>query len=108
MTVNLPEIIKQYIDASNKHDVKSIVSCFADDAVIHDEGERHQGKPAIEGWAVKTIEKYDFQFKPLSITSADTDVIVAMEVSGTFDGSPITVDYHFTIGNGKIVSLAVD
>jgi hypothetical protein len=30
MTVNLPEIIKQYIDASNKHDVKSIVSCFAD------------------------------------------------------------------------------
>ena len=108
MTVNLPEIIKQYVDASNQHDVQSIVSCFADDAIIHDEGETHQGKPAIEAWVVKTIEKYNFQFKPLSITSGDTEVVVAMEVSGTFDGSPITVDYHFSIGNGKIVSLAVD
>jgi len=42
MTVNLPEIIKQYVDASNQHDVQSIVTCFSDDAIIHDEGETHR------------------------------------------------------------------
>jgi len=35
-------------------------------------------------------------------------VVVAMEVSGTFDGSPITLDYHFTIEGDKIVSLTID
>ncbi|SRR6266498_3934185 len=108
MTVTLPGIIKAYVDASNTHDVQSILACFLDDALVHDEGETLQGKTAIEGWIVKTIEKYQFQFKPVNITSRDTEIVVAVEVSGTFDGSPITVDYHFTIGNGKIVSLAVE
>jgi hypothetical protein len=29
-------------------------------------------------------------------------------VSETFNGSPITLDYHFTITNGQIVSLAIE
>jgi hypothetical protein len=35
-------------------------------------------------------------------------VIIAMEVSGTFDGSPITLDYRFTATGEKITSLTVD
>ena len=62
----------------------------------------------IENWLVKTIEKYKFQFKPVSIKDDNTEVVVAIEVSGTFDGSPITLDYHFTIEGDKIVSLTID
>src|SRR5882672_10433915 len=94
-------VIKKYIAASNKHDVKSILSCFSDDAVVHDEGEELCGKKAIEGWIVKTIEKYKFQFRPLSVKADDVEVVVAVKVSGTFDGSPVTLDYHFTVENGK-------
>src|SRR5690349_19870210 len=50
MTVTLPGIIKEYVDASNKHDVQAILSCFSDDALVHDERETLQGKKAIEGW----------------------------------------------------------
>jgi hypothetical protein len=57
---------------------------------------------------VKTIEKYKFQFKPLSIKGDGAAVTLAMEVSGTFDGSPITLDYHSTIENEKILSLTID
>jgi len=107
MTIKLPGIIKKYVDASNKHDVKSILSCFSDDAIVQDEGETLRGKKAIEGWIVKTIQKYKFQFEPLSVKDDDVEVVVAVEVSGTFDGSPVTLDYHFTIENGKILSFAV-
>jgi hypothetical protein len=31
-----------------------------------------------------------------------------VEVSGTFPGSPVTLDYHFKIENEKILSLAID
>jgi ketosteroid isomerase-like protein len=107
MTIKLPRIISEYVDASNKHDVKSVLSCFSDDARVHDEREEFHGKKSIEGWVVKTIEKYKFQFKPVSVQDHDAEVVVTVEVSGTFDGSPVTLDYHFTIKNDKILSLAI-
>jgi ketosteroid isomerase-like protein len=108
MTIKLPRIINDYVDASNAHDVKSVVACFADNALVHDEGKDFRGKKIIEDWITKTIEKYKFQFKPISVRQDDAEVIVAVEVSGTFDGSPITLDYHFTIEGDKILSLAID
>jgi ketosteroid isomerase-like protein len=107
MTIKLPRIINDYVNASNAHDAKSILSCFSDDAVVRDEGERLHGTKAIEDWITKTIEKYKFQLKPISIKD-DNAVVVAVEVSGTFDGSPITLDYHFTIESDKILSLTID
>ncbi|PYJ49318.1 MAG: hypothetical protein DME87_10075 [Verrucomicrobia bacterium] len=108
MNVKLPRIIKNYIDASNGHDVKSILSCFSDDAVVRDEGKELRGKEAIEGWIVKTMEKYKFHFKPLSAKDHDEEVVVAVEVSGTFAGSPVTLDYYFAIENEKILSLMIN
>jgi len=57
---------------------------------------------------VKTIEKYKFHFKPLSAKDHDEEVVVAVEVSGTFAGSPVTLDYHFAIDNEKILSLIIN
>jgi hypothetical protein len=75
---------------------------------IRDEGETLHGKKAIEDWITKTIEKYKFQFKPLNIKHDPSEIVIAVEVSGTFDGSPITLDYHFMVAGDKIVSLAID
>src|SRR5579872_3990275 len=107
MKINLPRIINDYVSASNAHDVKSILACFSDTATVHDEGQTLSGKKAIEAWIVKTIEKYKFHFQPLSVDGKDAEIIVAVKVSGTFDGSPVTLDYHFIIEDDKILSLAV-
>ena len=56
---------------------------------------------------MKTIDKYKFQFKPLTVKGDDAEVVVAMEVSGAFDGSPVTLDYHFAVEKGKITSLTI-
>ena len=80
------------MNASNKYDVQSILSCFSDDAFVHDEGKEFRGKKTIEGWIVKTIEKYKFHFEPLTIKDDNVEVIVAVEVSGTFDGSRVSLD----------------
>ena len=108
MTIKLPGIIKRCVEASNEHDVKSIVACFSDEAFVRDEREEHRGKKDIEAWIVKTIEKYKFQFKPLSVNDGDVEVVVTVQVSGTFDGSPVTLNYHFTMENEKISSLTIE
>jgi hypothetical protein len=46
--------------------------------------------------------------KPLSIKEDTGDVVVTVGVSGTFDGSSVTLDSHFTIENEKILCLRID
>jgi SnoaL-like domain len=106
--MNLPTIIRTYIDASNAHDVPSILACFADGGVVRDENETHRGKVDIERWLLTTIEKYKFQFRPLSSQEHDNETLVSVEISGTFPGSPISLDYHFAVANDKITSLTID
>jgi hypothetical protein len=108
MSTHLPSIIQKYIDASNGHDVKAILACFADDAMVRDESATMRGKIDLERWITTTIEKYEFQFKPLSLQQRDNETVVSVEVSGTFPGSPISLDYHFAIANNKIASLIID
>ncbi|HXI70522.1 MAG TPA: nuclear transport factor 2 family protein [Verrucomicrobiae bacterium] len=108
MKIKLPQIIEEYVAASNRHDVKAILSCFSAEATVRDEGETLRGKNAIEGWLTKTIEKYKFHFKPVGAKDDAAEMIVAVEVSGTFDGSPVTLDYHFTIKDDKISSLTIN
>ena len=106
--MNLPPLIQRYIHASNTHDVKSILACFNDDAVVRDENETHRGKMDIERWITATIQKYNFHFKPLSSQECENETLVSVEVSGTFPGSPISLDYHFTIAHDKIACLTID
>src|ERR1044071_9123353 len=93
MSINLPPTIEDYINASNAHDVKSILACFTDDAVVRDENSTMRGKIDIERWATETIEKYKFHFRPLGTEGHDCEIIVRVEISGTFPGSPISLDY---------------
>jgi ketosteroid isomerase-like protein len=106
--MNLPPVIPRYIEASNAHNVEAIVDCFADDAVVRDENATRHGKIDIGCWAMETIQKYKFHFKPLSADGRGTKTILSVEVSGSFPGSPVTLDYHFTIVNDKIESLIID
>jgi len=106
--MNLPRVIQSYIAASNAHDVKAIVDCFAADAVVRDENATRHGKIDIGRWATETIDKYKFHFKPFSADERDAETIVGVEVSGSFPGSPITLDYHFSVADDKIQSLIID
>jgi hypothetical protein len=106
--MNLPPVIQGYIHASNAHDVSSIVACFANDATVRDENATRRGQIDIERWATETIEKYKFQFKPISTEERAGETVVRIEISGPFPGSPVTLDYHFAIANDKITSLIID
>jgi hypothetical protein len=108
MPITLHSGIQCYIDASNAHDVKSVLACFAEDSIVRDENKTHRGKIEIERWLVTTLEKYNFQFKPVGSQQRDNETVVSIEVSGTFPGSPISLDYRFAIANDKISSLIID
>jgi len=107
MSIKLPEIIAAYIQAQNAHDAKAILACFSENALAHDEGEDHHGKKAIVEWIDKTTKKYKPHFRPTKIEEGDEETVLAVKVSGSFEGSPVDLDFHFVIENELIAGLNI-
>jgi len=104
---NLPEPLSEYFKASNAHDTDALVACFDADATVHDEGKDIHGLDAIRAWNEENVRKYQVKIDPTDFKEADGRTIVTAQVAGTFDGSPIELDFSFKISNAKIEALEI-
>ena len=104
---NLPKPIADYVSAENSGDTRLLDECFAADAVVRDESQIHKGLPAIKDWKAETKRKYQHRVDPLRINEKDGKFIVTNRLTGNFPGSPIELDFVFTLAGDKIVSLEI-
>ena len=105
--MKLPKVIADLLEAQGKYDSMAFAENFSDDAIVHDEGKKYSGKSEIRQWNEMTNAKYKTKYEPLEISNSEDEIILTAKISGTFDGSPVNLDYHFTIETGKIDSLSV-
>jgi hypothetical protein len=104
---NLPKPIALYIEAENGGDASLCDQCFVDNAVVRDENEIRSGLPAIKKWKAETKRKYQHIVEPLSVIQKEGKTIVRNRLTGKFPGSPIELDFAFTLSGDKIVSLEI-
>jgi len=107
MKTKLPKIIEAYIEAKNAHDIKATLACFSEHAVVHDEGKDLHGKPKVKEWLEETIRKYKDHLRPIQSIENNGEFVLTAEVSGTFDGNPINLDFHFTVERDRIAALSI-
>ena len=107
MSVDLPTPIAIYIDAENRGDTQALAQCFAEDAVVRDEGQTIEGLAAIKQWLAETKSKYQHTIEPLALAEKDGKIIVTNRLTGNFPGSPIELDFVFTLDGDKIASLEI-
>jgi len=107
MIDNLPKPIALSIAAENSGDLNLFDQCFIDDAVVRDESETHAGLAAIKEWKADTKRKYQHTVDPLKVEKKDGKLVVTNKLAGNFPGSPIELDFVFTLKGDKIVSLEI-
>lgn len=109
MSTLLPQSIADYLNGKNAKDFTLATSGFAADARVHDEGEDHVGPAAIAAWMASTSSKYNDHSELLSVEveAGGESALIRARVSGTFDGSPIELNYRFTLVNGLITGLEI-
>ena len=107
MSVDLPTPIAIYIDAENRDDTEALAQCFAEDAVVRDEGQTIEGLAAIKQWKAETRKKYQHTIEPLASAQQDSKIIVTNRLTGNFPGSPIEIEFVFTLDGNKIASLDI-
>jgi len=104
---NLPKPIALYIAAENSGDANLFGQCFAENGVVSDENETHKGLAAIKKWKAETKKKYQHTVDPQSVKEDGGKFIVTNRLTGNFPGSPIELDFIFTLQGDKILSLEI-
>ncbi len=72
-----------------------------------DEGRRYEGRRAIEAWLRDAMAKFACTVEPLQVTQGEGQLTVRAKVSGNFPGSPVELDHHVTLADGKIAALEI-
>ena len=104
-TMNLPKVLVELVKTQNNHNSTAYANCFSETAIVLDEGQTYKGRNEIKQWIEKANDEFKILIKPIEFAKAEC--ILTAEVSGTFDGSPVLLDYHFEITSDKIDSLEI-
>ncbi|UYQ95603.1 nuclear transport factor 2 family protein [Chitinophaga horti] len=101
--MNLPKVIADLVQAQADFDAAAYAANFSETAVVYDEGKTHKGRREIQQWIAAANEEYKAVMKPINYQNE----ILSAEISGTFPGSPIVLQYHFELEDGFISSLKI-
>jgi ketosteroid isomerase-like protein len=107
MSLDLPELLTDYFAAENRGDTERLGACFADHAVVRDEGRSIEGVAAIKQWMRDAKKKYQHTVEPIEVVKRDGTTVVTAKVSGNFPNSPVTLDHIFGIEGDRIASLEI-
>jgi hypothetical protein len=107
MPADLPIPIAIYIAAANRGETEALAQCFAGNAVVRDEGKTIEGLAAIKKWMVETRQKYQHTIEPLASTQKDGKTIVTNRLTGNFPGSPLELEFVFTLDGDRIAALEI-
>ena len=106
MPLDLPTPIAAYF-AADKGDGAAVARCFAEQAVVRDEGHIYSGIAAIRQWKADTSAKYNYTSEPVAVGHEDGKTVVTSHVVGDFPGSPVDLRYFFVLEGDKIASLEI-
>jgi SnoaL-like domain len=104
--IDLPTPVAAYFIADTTG-AEAVAQCFAEGAVVIDERHEHEGPAAIARWKAEGSAKYRYTTKPLAVHFSGNEITVTGCVTGDFPGSPVELQYHFTLEGDKIARLAI-
>lgn len=108
MNKTLSPLQDRFVASMNTHDSDAFTACFADDAVVKDEGHTHYGAASIKEWIGTAFANYSPVLEVSNVQSSPDGSVITGKVSGTFPGSPIMLSYHLTHNDHLITNLRIE
>ena len=108
MSTNLPYMISRYFERDADRDIDSIVSLFAEDATVIDEGEERHGTAEIRAWQTGAASKYTYTPEITGSEALGPDrYLVTGRLTGNFPGGTADLKWDFTIAGQHITRLTI-
>lgn len=103
----LPKPIADYIEANARLDVDGMLKPFAVDAVLLDNGRRHEGHTELRTLFEEEVVAVKAIFTPESVREEQGRIVVEGAAHGDFKGSPIRFTYGFTLEDDTVKTLEI-
>lgn len=91
---SLPAPLPHYFALADNRDAASL---FSPDARVRDEGRTHRGPTEIKSWLDDVERRYQPRYVVQDAKTDGNRLIVSIEVTGTFPGSPTVLRQAFTV-----------
>jgi hypothetical protein len=105
---DLPDVIRRYLDAHDRHDTDRALSAFASDARVIDEDREHRGTDEIRAWLASSASEYTYTRTLVGIKPTEGDRwVVVNRLEGDFPGGVAVLRYQFGIQAGLISELVI-
>lgn len=107
MPIELPQPISDYVEANARLDVNGMLRPFATEAVVLDNGARHEGHSELRTLLEEAVIAAKAIFTPDTVRHEAGQVVVEGPAHGDFKGSPIRFTYRFTLEDDAIKALEI-
>jgi hypothetical protein len=106
--VEIPDVIRQYQDAHDRHDTSRALDAFDADAKVIDEDREHRGTEAIRRWLDTAAHEFTYTRTRLGARRIDPDSwLVDNRLEGDFPGGVVDLQYRFVLRGGRIAELVI-
>ncbi|MCH3965439.1 MAG: nuclear transport factor 2 family protein [Clostridium sp.] len=106
-SIPLPQPIAAFYHASDVYDDTLLAGCFAADVVLVDEAKEYHGPEAVSGHILEANKGAQVMTEITGCVEKNGETVVTATLSGSFEGSPIPLDFHFALESGKIKALNI-
>lgn len=104
--IDLPAPVAAYF-AADTTGADAVAQCFTDGGVVIDERQEHRGRTAIARWKAGASAKFRYTVDRLGAHVSVDQTTVTARVTGDFPGSPVDLQYRFTLEGDKIARLEI-
>ena len=99
--------VAAYFDATSRGDVDAKLATFDENARVTDEARDYVGRAAIHAWIDDTARRYHYTVELRNAATTGARAVVTAMLTGDFPGSPVVLDFAFTLTDGKITRLEI-
>ena len=112
MPISLPTIISEYLAASDRGDLDTVVACFTEKAIVFDEDKEWRGHAGIRQWRTQVATVYEYTVELRDIAGrGEIDGVerhdVYTHLEGNFPGGTVDLTMRFGLRGGCIASLEI-
>ena len=104
--IELPPPVAAYF-AADTIGAEAVAQCFTDSAVVIDERQEYRGRTAIARWKAEASANFRYSVERLGVHVSGDQTTVTGRVTGDFPGSPVDLQYRFTLEGDKIARLEI-
>ena len=108
MTTSNPAVITRYFAAQAARNFDTLVTLFADDAIVIDEGKTRRGTKEIRAWRENVASVYEYTTDLVGVEAADeAEYVARVHLEGNFPGGTVDLHYRFTVDGDSIRRLEI-